>query len=136
VPNLIRLALDPDGLASLVANPWDVRSVFRERILHQLYVAPDAELAALYDDLLGPDPDDADRPSAEADGTLPMVINYQGHRLCLFSTITTFATPLDVTLAELVIEAYYPADRVTAEYFEASTAGQGPLGGVPASLVI
>jgi len=117
-PNLVRLALDPRGLAPLVANLADVRSVFRTRILRQLAAAPDAELTALYDELLGPDPDDDARSRPEEGGVvLPMVVRHEGRELRMFSTMTTFTTPLDVTLDELVIESYYPADAATAELF-------------------
>jgi hypothetical protein len=38
--------------------------------------------------------------------------------LRMFSTVTTFGTPLDLTLDELAVESYYPADDETAAYFE------------------
>ena len=37
-----------------------------------------------------------------------------GQRLSMFTTLTTFGTPLDVTLAELAVELFYPADAVSA----------------------
>jgi hypothetical protein len=40
-----------------------------------------------------------------------------GRELRMFSTTTTFSTPVDITLAEIVIESYYPADEETAAYF-------------------
>jgi hypothetical protein len=46
-----------------------------------------------------------------------MVVRHEGRELRMFSTMTTFTTPLDVTLDELVIESYYPADAATAEFF-------------------
>ncbi|MGC5168083.1 helix-turn-helix domain-containing protein [Luteimicrobium sp. DT211] len=129
VPNLVRLALDPRGLAPLVANLADVRSVFRARILRQLAAAPDAELTALYDELLGPSPDDDGRSRPqEGDVVLSMVVRYGGRELRLFSTMTTFTTPLDVTLDELVVESYYPADSTTAEFL--AGVGAAPMHGV------
>lgn len=115
-PNLVRLALDPRGLAPLIVDLADVRAVFRARISRQLALAPDPELTLLYDELLGPQPDD-DHASRATSGVLPMTVRHQGRELRLFSTITTFTTPLDVTLDEVVIEAYYPADAATAEFF-------------------
>jgi transcriptional regulator with XRE-family HTH domain len=121
-PNLVRLALDPRGLAPRVANLADVRSVFRARILRQLAAAPDAELTALYDELLGPHPDDEGRsPPQEGGAVLSMVVRHGERELRLFSTMTTFTTPLDVTLDELVIEAYYPSDAATAALMRALT---------------
>jgi hypothetical protein len=37
-----------------------------------------------------------------------------GQRLSMFTTLTTFGTPLDVTLAELAVELFYPADAESA----------------------
>jgi hypothetical protein len=46
---------------------------------------------------------------------LPLLVRRGEATLRLFSTVTTFGTPLDVTLAELAIEAFYPADAATAD---------------------
>ncbi|TDC89378.1 helix-turn-helix domain-containing protein [Actinomadura sp. 7K507] len=127
--NLVRLGLDPRGFAPLVVNLADVRRVFRSRIRRQLAVAPDAELTALYEELLAPDslvPDsgDASSRSVESDVVIPMILRVDGRELRLFSTITTFGTPMDITLDEVAIESYYPADAESAAYFE-KTGGHG-----------
>lgn len=114
--NLVRVSLDPRGLAPLVANLAEVRAVFRTRITRQLAAAPDAELAALYDELLAPGAEVPVRQAA-ADTVIPMVFRLGGRELRMFSTTTTFGTALDITLAEISIEAYYPADEETATYF-------------------
>lgn len=117
--NLLRLGLDPRGFAPLVVNLDDVRTVFRARIGRQLAVAPDPELAALYDELLAPGAEDGHPArTVESDVVIPMILRVAGRELRLFSTITTFGTPMDVTLAEVAIESYYPADARTAAYFE------------------
>lgn len=116
--NLVRLGLDPRGFAPLVVNLADVRVVFRSRIRRQLAVAPDAELTAIYEELLEPDPEDASSRSVESDVVIPMIIRFDGRELRLFSTITTFGTPMDITLDEVAIESYYPADAESAAYFE------------------
>ncbi|GAB3924963.1 helix-turn-helix transcriptional regulator [Kribbella albertanoniae] len=113
--NLIRLGLDPRGLAPLVANLDDVRSVFRARVRRQLAAAPNPRLTALYAELLADG--DTGEP-IEAEVVIPMIIRFDGAELRVFSTITTFGTPLDITLADLAVESYYPADAATAEYFE------------------
>lgn len=115
--NLVRLGLDPRGLAPLVVNLADVRAVFRTRITRQLAAAPDAELTALYEELLAPEPEDATSQPIESDVVLPMVVRFGGRELRLFSTTTTFGTPMDITLAEVAIESYYPADADSAAYF-------------------
>ncbi|MDC0716642.1 helix-turn-helix domain-containing protein [Nannocystis bainbridge] len=115
--NLVRLGLDPRGLASLVVNLADVRAVFRARLTRQLAVAPDAELLALYEELLASDPDEAPGRTVESDVLIPMIVRVEGRELRLFSTITTFGTPMDITLDEIAIESYYPADEESAAYF-------------------
>jgi transcriptional regulator with XRE-family HTH domain len=118
--NLIRLGLDPRGFAPLVVNLADVRAVFRSRILRQLAKAPDPELTALYEELLAPD--DPSGTSIDADVVIPMIIRIGGREVRLFSTITTFGTPMDITLDEIAIESYYPADAESAAYFTPSDA--------------
>jgi MmyB-like transcription regulator ligand binding domain len=46
---------------------------------------------------------------------VPLVLASERGELSLFSTTTVFGTPIDVTLSELAIEAFYPADQTTAE---------------------
>jgi transcriptional regulator with XRE-family HTH domain len=116
--NLVRLGLDPRGFAPLVVNLADVRVVFRSRIRRQLAVAPDAELTALYEELLEPKSEDPSSRSVESDVLIPMILRFNGRELRLFSTITTFGTPMDITLDEVAIESYYPADAESAAYFE------------------
>ncbi|MEX1651855.1 helix-turn-helix transcriptional regulator [Streptomyces pseudovenezuelae] len=118
--NLVRLGLDPRGFAPLVVNLADVRVMFRSRIRRQLAVAPDAELTALYEELLAPDSEDTSRRTVESDVVIPMILRFNGRELRLFSTITTFGTPMDITLDEVAIESYYPADAESAAYFEGS----------------
>lgn len=115
--NLVRLGLDPRGLASLVVNLADVRAAFRARIRRQLATAPDTELLALFEELLVPDPEEAATPTVESDVVIPMIVRIDGRELRLFSTITTFGTPMDITLDEVAIESYYPADEESAAYF-------------------
>ncbi|MHA4816581.1 helix-turn-helix domain-containing protein [Streptomyces aculeolatus] len=116
--NLVRLGLDPRGFAPMVVNLDDVRAVFRARIGRQLAVAPDPELTALYEELLEPGAEDPPGRTAASDVVIPMILRVAGRELRLFSTITTFGTPMDVTLAEVSIESYYPADARTAAHFE------------------
>lgn len=127
--NLVRLGLDPRGFAPLVVNLADVRAVFRSRITRQLDIAPDAELTALYEELLEPDSETASSRSVASDVVIPMVLRLDGREVRLFSTITTFGTPLDITLDEVAIESYYPADTESAAYFEDGPDGIKPLPG-------
>jgi hypothetical protein len=57
---------------------------------------------------------EAPPPDPAHDIVLPLLLRAGADELRFFSTITTFGTPADVTLAELAIEAFYPADDETA----------------------
>ncbi|MBM0235119.1 helix-turn-helix transcriptional regulator [Micromonospora sp. STR1_7] len=115
--NLVRLGLDPRGLAPLVVNLADVRAVFRSRISRQLAAAPDKELTAIYEELLNPSPEEPTGQRVDADVVIPMILRIDGRELRLFSTITTFGTPMDLTIDEIAIESYYPADPESAAFF-------------------
>ncbi len=123
--NLVRLGLDPRGFAPLVVNLADVRAVFRRRISRQLAAAPDPGLAALYEELLAPGSSEVTGPRDGADVVIPMILRVDGRELRLFSTITTFGTPADITVDEIAVESYYPADAETAAYFEAPPGAAG-----------
>ncbi|MET7329788.1 helix-turn-helix transcriptional regulator [Nonomuraea sp. NPDC005650] len=114
--NLVRLGLDPRGLAPRIVNLAEVRAVLRARIGRQLAAAPDPELAGLYEELLAPGPEDVSRP-VESEVVISMIFRFGGRELRLFSTTTTFGTPTDITLDEIAIESYYPVDAESAAYF-------------------
>lgn len=114
--NMVRVGLDPRGLAPHIVNLADVRSLLRTRIARQLATAPDPELTALYEELLAEGSEEADQP-IEAEIATPMIFRFGERELRLFSTTTTFGTPLDITLDEIAIESYYPMDAETGAYF-------------------
>ncbi len=58
--------------------------------------------------------------AAAAEIVLPLQLRHGSGRLSFFSTLTTFGTAADVTLAELGVEAFYPADVETAAALAAS----------------
>jgi transcriptional regulator with XRE-family HTH domain len=122
--NMVRLGLDPRGLAPRIVNLAEVRSLLRTRITRQLATAPDPELTALYEELLAPDSEDASHP-IESEVAVPMIFRFGERELRLFSTTTTFGTPMDITLDEVAIELYYPADAETAAYFTTPHAHAG-----------
>ncbi|MEW1845465.1 helix-turn-helix transcriptional regulator [Nonomuraea angiospora] len=121
--NMLRLGLDPRGLAPRIVNLAEMRVVLRARIARQLATAPDPDLAALYEELLAPGSEDASRP-IESEVVIPMIFNFGGRELRLFSTTTTFGTPMDITLDEVAIESYYPEDAESADYFRSLAGSQ------------
>jgi len=84
----------------------------------------DQALIKLRNELLSyPSPPADPRPDTRA-VLVPMKLRVQDVTLSLFSTTTIFGTPRDITLAELAIESFYPADQESARYLtDRSAAG-------------
>ncbi len=116
--NVMRLALHPRGLAPRIANFPEWRAHLLERLRRQVEASADPALAALAAELAAfPAPPAATRPlSGTAGGiAVPLELDTAQGRLSLISTTTVFGTPAEITLSELAIEAFYPADAATAE---------------------
>lgn len=114
--NVLRVALHPSGLAPRTANLAEWRAHLLARLGHQIQVSGDPALVRLLRELRDyPAPDDG---AHEVDGNAFVVpfklITAQG-TLTFFSTVTVFGTPVDITLSELAVEAFYPADAATAD---------------------
>ncbi|HVV24411.1 MAG TPA: helix-turn-helix transcriptional regulator [Pseudonocardiaceae bacterium] len=111
--NVYRLALHPDGMAPRIRNfPEWARHVVGN--LHAESVRnPDDRLAALHDELSGYVPDEPPRPG-HLGFAVPLRLASTAGELRLITTITTFATAVDVTVAELKLEAFLPGDQETA----------------------
>jgi transcriptional regulator with XRE-family HTH domain len=126
--NLHRLALHPRGLARRVVNLPEVRAHLVGRMARQVSLTGDPELAALHEETRAyGEPADDDVPNEPShDIALPTRLRYGDRVLSFFSTVTTFGTAEDVTLAELAIEAFFPADDETAGFLRerATAAGQ------------
>lgn len=119
--NAIRLALHPDGLAPQVVNLAEWHAHVLEQLDRQIAASADAGLIALREEVAGY-PHEGGEEAAPADADriwLPLVLETTAGRMAFISTITIFGTPVDVTLAELAIEAFYPADDETAEKLQA-----------------
>lgn len=118
--NVLRLSLHPRGLAPRIVNLAQWRAMLLSRLHHQIEVSADPVLAALLDELreLPVVAAGADAPSPDAAGTLvvPLRLASPAGVLNLISTTTVFGTPVDVTLAELAIESFFPADAFTAQH--------------------
>jgi transcriptional regulator with XRE-family HTH domain len=117
--NCMRLALHPAGLAPRIINLGEWRGHLLHRLERQFGLSADPELGELLEELRGyPGPPDGD-PAAGPDGTEIMVelriSRDGGGELAFFSTVTTFGTAFDVTLSELSIEAFFPANEETVE---------------------
>lgn len=115
--NVMRLALHPCGLAPRIANFPEWRAHLLERLHRQVEASADPALAALAAELAAfPTPSAAARSSSGTPGgiAVPLELDTAQGRLSLISTTTVFGTPAEITLSELAIEAFYPADDATA----------------------
>jgi hypothetical protein len=95
-----------------------------ERLGRQIELTADAGLQALYDEVAAYPNVRRQAPSEDASRAVlvPLRLRHGVGELMLFSTVTTFGTALDITLGELAIEAFYPADEATAEALTRDTA--------------
>jgi len=115
---VLRLSLHPQGLAPRIANLAQWRAHIFERLRHQVHTTGDGQLAALLEELRGyPVPADADEHlEGELLGVLmPFRFRTPSGVLSFISTTTIFGTPVDVTLQELALETFFPADDFTAQ---------------------
>jgi transcriptional regulator with XRE-family HTH domain len=119
--NVLRLSLHPSGLSPRIANLAEWRAHLLARLRRQVEVSADPVLAKLLEELRGyPVPAAArarrsDPQGGFADVAVPVQFATDAGILSFFSTTTVFGTPVDVTLSELALEAFFPADAATAE---------------------
>ncbi|WP_431968986.1 helix-turn-helix domain-containing protein [Nocardia sp. bgisy134] len=114
--NMMRLGLHPRGFAPRVRNLAQVRGFLLPRLARQAFHTGDQELAALHEELCGYATEDAPDLVDPAAVALPIHLVHDGMRLCFHSTIMTFGAAFDITLDEIAIETYLPADAATAEH--------------------
>lgn len=119
--NVLRLSLHPDGLAPRIVNLHEWRAHLLDRLRHQIDVTADAALVDLLAEVRGfpaPQARAGVKPDKGADYAgiaVPFRLATPGGVLAFFSTTTVFGTPVDVTLSELALESFFPADAETAE---------------------
>jgi transcriptional regulator with XRE-family HTH domain len=119
--NVLRISLHPQGLAPAIVNLGSWRGHLLDRLRRQVQHSGDPLLTVLLDELsayprlpgeiAGP----ATGYSLAQDVVALLHLRTAVGELALFSTLTTFGTPQDITLSEVALEAFYPADAVTAE---------------------
>jgi transcriptional regulator with XRE-family HTH domain len=117
--NVMRLALHPGGLAPRTVNLAEWRGHLLERLRRQVEASADPVLRALRDELQSYPAPASPRPPRAARDYAGMIVPFElatsSGVLAFFSTITVFGTPVDVTLSELALECFYPADDATAQ---------------------
>ncbi|MGW4031462.1 helix-turn-helix domain-containing protein [Streptomyces sp. NPDC004838] len=128
--NAMRITLHPEGLSSRIRNFREWRGHLLHQMDRQLALMRSDALRELYEEVAAyPLPetgDDLDTTAAGAEGpypffALPLRIEHEGTVLSFVSSISTFNTPMDVTVAELAIETFLPADPATVDYLRSLT---------------
>lgn len=119
--NVLRLSLHPDGMAPRIVNLAQWRHHLLHRLQQQVRASGDPTLAALADELRAmPAPPGAGPAAAHTHGPdegsvyVPLRLRTTAGVLNLISIITVFGTPTDITLSELALETFFPADEDTA----------------------
>lgn len=118
--NVLRLSMHPEGLAPRIVNFREWRAHVLARLAHEIEISADVRLAALLDELKSyPVPPHALSTSGNAAATggiaIPLILSTDEGRLSFISTTTVFGTAVDVTLSEVTIETFFPADDETAK---------------------
>jgi transcriptional regulator with XRE-family HTH domain len=114
--NVLRLSLHPEGLAPRILNLGEWKAHLLERLRAQFATSADPLLGELARELERyPAPRFQASMDRHAGLFVPLVLDAGGTQLSFFSTTTMFGTPVDITLSEIAVEAFFPADGATAE---------------------
>ncbi|MGE3424951.1 MAG: helix-turn-helix domain-containing protein [Dehalococcoidia bacterium] len=113
--NALRLSLHPQGLAPRIDNLGEWRAHLLARLEKQAEATADPALGKLLEEVSAYPAPPARQAGLENEVLVPLRIRTPLGLLSFLSTTTVFGTPVDVTLAELAIEMFFPADEATAE---------------------
>ena len=117
--NVLRMTFHPDGFRPFIANFDEAAPVLLNRTRREAAASGNQKLLALLDEILAypgiPDAWKGPDWQAPPPPVLPLELVRGDLRLKLFSMITTFGTPQDITTDELRVESFFPADAQTAE---------------------
>ncbi|MDZ7937604.1 MAG: helix-turn-helix transcriptional regulator [Rhodoferax sp.] len=116
--NVLRLSLHPQGLAPQIANLGQWKHHLFERLRQQIHTTGDATLQALLEELQRYDtshgPDRAHLQGETRGVVMPFQLDTVHGQLNFISTVTIFGSPIDITLQEMALETFLPADATTA----------------------
>ena len=127
-PNVFRLCLHPDGFASRTLNFEEWSTYLMHHLQRLAAVTGDARVMELLAEVRGYPGVAAASPYKPGEFgedpplVIPLRLEVGGVELSLFTTMTTFGTPQDITLAELAIELFYPEDEATESWLRSSAA--------------
>lgn len=117
--NALRISLHPRGLAPQIVNLSEWRQHLLDRLRRQFRICRDPALDALLKELISYPFGSSERSSNFGDPfanevAIPLRLKTPGGILSFLSTVTVFGTPVEITLSEVTLEAFYPADQETA----------------------
>jgi len=111
--NALRLSLHPEGMAPRIVNLPEWRAHILTRLHRQAQATGDQRLADLHEELTAY-PGGQHQPPSATDVVVPLRYRSDQGELSFISLTTILGTPMDVTVEELAIESFYPADDTTA----------------------
>jgi MmyB-like transcription regulator ligand binding domain len=114
--NVMRMSLHPRGLAAQIVNFGEWRAHLLDRLRRQTRITRDVRLRALLQEVSAfPNADEYERTTSAGDEVaVSLKLSTPQGTLAFLSTVTVFGTPVKVTLSELSLEAFYPADPATS----------------------
>lgn len=132
--NVLRLSLHPEGLAPRIANLAEWRRHLLERLRRQIDATADSVLEELFAELRTfPAPKEERAPANRdyAGVVVPFELRTPNGVLAFFSTTTVFGTPVDITVSELALESFFPANDFTATALRGLAEKAGVAAGGP-----
>ena len=120
--NILRLAFHPEALAPRTVNLAEWSSHLLERLHRQCEATADPELLKLYDELKSYRIPARSAPLPADSVAIPFRMRFGDEVLSFMSTTMIFGTPVDITLSELALETFFPADDLTAARMRAMAA--------------
>jgi transcriptional regulator with XRE-family HTH domain len=120
--NVLRLSFHPEALASRTVNLGEWCAHLLERLHRQCEATADSELIKLYHELKTYPIPARSAPLGPDTVAIPFKMRLDGDVLSFISTTMIFGTPVDITLSEIAVETFFPADEFTAERLRAMAA--------------
>jgi transcriptional regulator with XRE-family HTH domain len=116
--NVLRLSLHPQGVAPRIVNLAEWSSHLLARLRQQIDASADPVLGELYKELSCYPITGGERHKTSVDYAgvaIPLQLETENGILSFLSTTTVFGTPVDITLSELALESFFPANAFTAD---------------------
>ncbi|CAN5464742.1 helix-turn-helix transcriptional regulator [soil metagenome] len=125
-PNVYRICLHPDGLAARTLNFEDWATHLLDELRRTIVLSGDPATIELerevlaYPNVVALAPFEFRATRDEPTLLVPFRLDLDGHELSMFTTLTTFGTPRDITLDELSVELFFPADDASEQLLRAA----------------